>query len=58
MADRAKNPGLELLERKVDELGLRREAEDELAQILIEQKIARLRKRRGSPRRRSPSGRA
>src|SRR5208282_1903940 len=42
-----KNPGLELLERKVDELGLRREVEDELAQILIEHKIADLRKRRG-----------
>ena len=42
-----KNPGLRLLERKVDELGLRREIEDELAQILIEQKIATLRKRRG-----------
>lgn len=42
-----KNPGLELLERRVDELGLRREVEDELAQILIEQKIATLRKRRG-----------
>jgi DNA-binding XRE family transcriptional regulator len=42
-----KNPGLALLERKVDELGLRREVEDELAQILIEHKIANLRKRRG-----------
>jgi DNA-binding XRE family transcriptional regulator len=42
-----KNPGLELLERKVDELGLQREVEDELAQILIEHKIAALRKRRG-----------
>lgn len=42
-----KNPGLELLERKVDELGLRREVEDELAQILIEHKIATLRKRCG-----------
>ena len=42
-----KNPGLELLEKKVDELGLRREVEDELAQILIEHKIAALRKRRG-----------
>ncbi len=42
-----KNPGLELLERKVDKLGLRREVEDELAQILIEHKIATLRKRRG-----------
>ncbi len=44
---RSKNPGLQLLERKVDQLGLRREVEDELAQILIEQKIASLRKRRG-----------
>jgi transcriptional regulator with XRE-family HTH domain len=42
-----KNPGLELLERKVDELGLRRQVEDELARILIEHKIANLRKRRG-----------
>jgi DNA-binding XRE family transcriptional regulator len=41
------NRGLGLLERKVDELGLRQEVEDELAQILIEQKIAALRKRRG-----------
>jgi predicted ATPase len=31
-----KNPGLELLETKVDELGLRREVEDEIAQISIE----------------------
>jgi hypothetical protein len=31
-----KNPGLALLERKVDELGLRREVEDELVQISIE----------------------
>ncbi len=43
----ARNPGLALLERKVDELGLRREVEDELAQILIEHKIADLRKSRG-----------
>jgi DNA-binding XRE family transcriptional regulator len=42
-----RNPGLALLERKVNELGLRREIEDELAQILIEHKIADLRKRRG-----------
>jgi transcriptional regulator with XRE-family HTH domain len=42
-----KNPGLALLEKKVDELGLRREVEEELAQILIEHKIANLRKRRG-----------
>jgi transcriptional regulator with XRE-family HTH domain len=42
-----KNPGLALLEKRVDELGLRREVEEELAQILIEHKIAELRKRRG-----------
>src|SRR5579863_36262 len=42
-----KNPGLALLEQKVDELGLRREVEEEIAQILIEHKIAALRKRRG-----------
>src|SRR5579864_3296293 len=42
-----KNPGLQLLESKVDELGLRREVEDELARVLIEQKIAALRRRRG-----------
>jgi len=41
-----RSPGLELLERKVDELGLRREVEEELARILIEHKIANLRKRR------------
>src|SRR5271163_2667344 len=41
-----KNPGLALLEKKVDELGLRREVEEELAQILIEHKVADLRKRR------------
>src|ERR1700751_6054645 len=43
----ARNPGLALLERKVDELGLGREGEDELAQILIEHKVSTLRKRRG-----------
>jgi DNA-binding XRE family transcriptional regulator len=43
----AKDSGLKLLDGKVDEFGLRREVEDELAQILIEQKIAILRKRRG-----------
>jgi HTH-type transcriptional regulator/antitoxin HipB len=43
----SKNSGLKLLERKVDELGLRREVEDELAQTLIERKIATLRRRRG-----------
>jgi transcriptional regulator with XRE-family HTH domain len=42
-----KNPGLALLEQKVDELGLRREVEEEIAQILIEHKITALRKRRG-----------
>jgi DNA-binding XRE family transcriptional regulator len=42
-----KNPGLALLEKKVDELGLRRGVEEELAQILIEDKIANLRKRKG-----------
>lgn len=44
---RIKSPGLALLEKKVDVLGLRREVEEELAQILIEHKIAFLRKRRG-----------
>jgi transcriptional regulator with XRE-family HTH domain len=44
---RTKNPGLALLQEKVDQLGLRREVEDELSQILIEHKIATLRKRRG-----------
>jgi transcriptional regulator with XRE-family HTH domain len=42
----SKNPGLALLEKRVDELGLRREVEEELAQIMIEHKIASLRKRR------------
>src|ERR1700730_7760148 len=42
-----KSPGLALLEKKVDELGLRRGVEEELAQILIEHKIANLRKRKG-----------
>jgi transcriptional regulator with XRE-family HTH domain len=42
-----KNPGQALLQKKIDELGLRREVEDEIAQILIEHKIADLRKRRG-----------
>jgi transcriptional regulator with XRE-family HTH domain len=42
-----KNPGLALLEKKVDDLGLRQEVEEELAHILIEHKIADLRKRRG-----------
>jgi transcriptional regulator with XRE-family HTH domain len=40
-----KNPGLAVLEKKVDDLGLRREVEEELSLILIEHKIARLRKR-------------
>src|SRR5208337_5590819 len=44
---RTKNPGQALLQKKIDELGLRREVEEELAQILIEHKIAELRKRRG-----------
>src|SRR5438477_6300278 len=44
---RTKNPGLALLAEKVDRLGLRRQVEDELSQILIEHKIAKLRKRRG-----------
>jgi DNA-binding XRE family transcriptional regulator len=43
----SKNSGLKLLDGKVDQFGIRREVEDELAQILIEQKIAALRKRRG-----------
>jgi transcriptional regulator with XRE-family HTH domain len=42
-----KNPGIALLEKKIDELGLRREVEEELAHILIEHKIANLRKRKG-----------
>jgi transcriptional regulator with XRE-family HTH domain len=42
-----KNPGLALLEKKVDELDFRREVEDELANILIEHKLANLRKSRG-----------
>jgi hypothetical protein len=37
-----KNPGLQLLERKIDELGLRQEVEGELAEILIEHKIPNL----------------
>jgi transcriptional regulator with XRE-family HTH domain len=44
---KTKNPGLIALERRVDELGLRQEVEEELSQILIEHKIAQLRKRRG-----------
>lgn len=44
---RTKNPGLALLGKRVDELGLRREVEEELAQILIEHKIAELRRRLG-----------
>jgi transcriptional regulator with XRE-family HTH domain len=43
----SKNQGLALLEKKVDELDLRREVEDELAQILIEHMIATLRKSKG-----------
>jgi transcriptional regulator with XRE-family HTH domain len=44
---RTKNPGLALLEAKIGELGLRRDVEDELSQLQIEHKIARLRKRQG-----------
>jgi len=44
---RVKNPGLAAPGKKVDEPGLRREVEDELAHISIRQKIADLRKRRG-----------
>jgi transcriptional regulator with XRE-family HTH domain len=43
---RIKNPGLALLEKKVDEYGLRTEVEDELAEIMIEHKIVKLRKKR------------
>ncbi len=43
---RTKNPGLALLERKIDEHGLRSQVKDELAQIMIEHKIAKLRKKR------------
>jgi transcriptional regulator with XRE-family HTH domain len=42
-----KNPGLAALQKKVAELGLREQVEEELAQILIEHKVAQLRKRRG-----------
>jgi transcriptional regulator with XRE-family HTH domain len=42
-----KNPGLALLEEKIDELELRDEVEEELARILIEQKIIQLRKQKG-----------
>jgi transcriptional regulator with XRE-family HTH domain len=42
-----RSPGLALLEKKVDEFGLRQEVEEELSQILIEHKIAELRKRCG-----------
>jgi transcriptional regulator with XRE-family HTH domain len=44
---RTKNQGRALLEKKVDKLDLRREVENEIAQILIEHKIATMRKRRG-----------
>jgi hypothetical protein len=43
-----KNPGLGLLQRKVDELGLRREVEDKLSQILIEHKITEVQCRTAS----------
>ncbi len=42
-----KNPGLALLEKTVDERGLRHEVADEIRRILIAHKIATLRKRRG-----------
>src|SRR5262249_51085653 len=42
-----KNSGLALLEKKVDEMDLRCEVEEELARILIEHKIASLRKHKG-----------
>jgi DNA-binding XRE family transcriptional regulator len=42
-----KDRGLKLLERKIDKMALGREVEDELAQILVEHKVAALRKRRG-----------
>ncbi len=41
---RTKTPGLAALERKVADLGLREQAEEELAQILIEHNVAQLRK--------------
>lgn len=53
-----KNPGLALLEKKVDELVLRREVEEELSKIVIENKVAPLRKRgltQAQPTRRSDS---
>jgi hypothetical protein len=40
-----KNAGLAVLKKKVDELGLAAEVEQELSQILIEHKIAHQRKR-------------
>jgi len=42
-----KNPGLAALEREVDQLCLRQQVDEELSEILIQQKIAQLRKRRG-----------
>jgi transcriptional regulator with XRE-family HTH domain len=42
-----KNPGLALPEKKSDEPGLRRQVEEELSNILIEHKLATLRRRRG-----------
>jgi len=43
-----KNPGLALLEKKVDQLNLRREVEEELAQILIEHKGREIKKEQGA----------
>jgi transcriptional regulator with XRE-family HTH domain len=44
---RTKNSRQAVLEQRVDEFELRREVEDELARVLIENKLATLRKRRG-----------
>jgi len=43
-----KNPGLALLEKKVDQLNLRREVEEELAQILIKHKGREIKKEQGA----------
>ena len=50
-----KNRALALLEKKVAKLGLRREVENEIAQILIEHKTATLRKRRAFKLKKRPS---
>jgi transcriptional regulator with XRE-family HTH domain len=42
-----RNPGLELLQKRVVELGLENEVADETAKIVIEHKIVELRRRRG-----------